>query len=76
MLEGRKPISLEVYNNGLQRVKEISAVASRIVQLEREREDCKAEILRLQTQKESLSPWLGLDISLRMKGTRCTSVFI
>ena len=57
-------------------MKEISAVASRIVQLEREREDCKAEILRLQTQKESLSPWLGLDISMRMKGTRSTSVFI
>lgn len=76
MLEGRKPISLEVYNNGLQRVKDISASASRIVQLEREKEDCKAEILRLQTQKEALSPWLGLDISMRMKGTGSTSIFI
>ena len=76
MLEGRKPISLEMYNDGLQRVKEISAAASRIVQLERDREDCKAEILRLQTQLEALTPWLSLDISMRMKGTRSTSVFI
>lgn len=76
MLEGRRPISLEAYNSGLQRVTEIGSVASRIVQLEREREDCKAEILRLQTQLESLTPWLGLDISMRMKGTRSTSVFI
>ena len=76
MLEGRRPISLEAYNSSLQRVTEIGSTASRIVQLEREREDCKAEILRLQTQLESLTPWLGLDISMRMKGTRSTSVFI
>lgn len=76
MLEGRRSISLEAYNSNLQRVTEIGTAASRIVQLEREREDCKAEILRLQTQLESLTPWLGLDISMRMKGTRSTSVFI
>lgn len=76
MLEGRRSISLEAYNSNLQRVTEIGTAASRIVQLEREREHCKAEILRLQTQLESLTPWLGLDISMRMKGTRSTSVFI
>lgn len=76
MLEGRKPISLQDYQQGLQRVKDSAAAAGHIVQLERNREECSAEIIRLQTQLEALEPWLGLDISMRTKGTRSTTAFI
>lgn len=76
MLEGRKPISLQDYQQGLQRVKDSATAAGHIVQLERSREECSAEIIRLQTQLEALEPWLGLDISMRTKGTRSTTAFI
>ena len=76
MLEGRKPISLQDYQQGLQRVKYSATAAGHIVQLERSREECSAEIIRLQTQLEALEPWLGLDISMRTKGTRSTTAFI
>lgn len=76
MLEGRKPISLQDYQQGLQRVKDSATAAGHIVQLERSRDECSAEIIRLQTQLEALEPWLGLDISMRTKGTRSTTAFI
>ena len=60
----------------MQKQEEILKAASRIVLLKKEITDQRAEITRLQTQLDSLMPWYGLDISMRVKETRSTRVFI
>ena len=74
--QGRRPISLEDYRAYLTRVTETGSAAHDIVGLARELEDCKADIVRLQAKLETLKPWLGLDISMRTRGTRETAAFI
>ena len=74
--QGRRPISLEDYRTYLTRVTETGSAAHDIVGLARELEDCKADIVRLQAKLETLKPWLGLDISMRTRGTRETAAFI
>ncbi|MCR5304163.1 MAG: V-type ATP synthase subunit I, partial [Lachnospiraceae bacterium] len=56
-----------------------SAIAdkvSAILDLKRRLDDSKADIIRLITQEETLTPWLALDIPAGMKGTRNTSFII
>ena len=60
----------------LTRVTETGSAAHDIVRLARELEDCKADIVRLQAKLETLKPWLGLDISMRTRGTRETAAFV
>ena len=76
MLEGRRSLSLEDYENRVKEREEISKIASRIVLLQKEIGDQKAEIVRLQTQIEALTPWYALDISMRVKETKNARVFI
>lgn len=75
-LEGRRPLTLEQYEQGVQKQEEVLKAASRIVLLKKEITDQRAEITRLQTQLDALMPWYGLDISMRVKETRSTRVFI
>ena len=75
-LEGRRALTLTQYEQGVQKQEEILKAASRIVLLKKEITDQRAEITRLQTQLDSLMPWYGLDISMRVKETRSTRVFI
>lgn len=75
-LEGRRPLTLEQYEQGVQKQDEVLKSASRIVLLKKEITDQRAEITRLQTQLDALVPWYGLDVSMRVKETRSTRVFI
>src|SRR5699024_3070431 len=75
-LEGRRRISPEEYGNSAERVADTGAAAYSIIKLARELEDCRAEQLRLHSKLEELAPWLELDISMELRGTRETAVFI
>ena len=75
-LEGRRRISPEEYGKSAERVADTGAAAYSIIKLARELEDCRAEQLRLHSKLEELAPWLELDISMELRGTRETAVFI
>lgn len=76
VLTGRKPITVEQYDETALAAPEVTKAASRIVALGKKITDSQAEILRLDAQIEALQPWLGLDVSMRTIGTNSTSVFI
>ena len=74
--EGRQTISVEDYYNFVAHDNEIMNVAYDINALQKEISDKKADIIRLETQKESLSVWEKLDISVRFPGTKKTKTFV
>ena len=76
MLHGRKALSVENYYTFVDEAEEIMRVAYRIVSLEKTIADNQAEIARLQTQLDALSPWMALDIPMRCKGTQKTAALI
>jgi V/A-type H+-transporting ATPase subunit I len=75
-LSGRTELSVEVYDAFNEKYKQTVDTAKRIIELSKIIAENKAEILRLQTQVEILSPWINLDIPLNFKGTRLTKGFI
>ncbi|MDR1253404.1 MAG: V-type ATP synthase subunit I [Oscillospiraceae bacterium] len=75
-LAGKKRISLEHYNKSAKECDKVLGVAHKIINLKREITEKEAEIIKLSTQLEALSPWMSLDISMRFKGTKFTRAFI
>ncbi len=47
-----------------------------ILRKEKQIEELKTDILRLQLRIEALRPWLSLDVSMRFAGTKSTKAFI
>ncbi len=47
-----------------------------ILRKEKQIEELKTDILRLELRREALRPWLKLDVSMRFAGTRSTKTFI
>lgn len=76
VLNGRTEVSISFYDEFYKKHDEILRIINRIVSLERTAAENKAKVVNLQLQMESLKPWIGLDISIDLKGTKCTSVFI
>lgn len=76
VLNGRKELPLEVYQSFHEDYESITDIAKRIIKLEKVIAENKAEALKLQTQIETLKPWLKLDIPLNFKGTKYTTSFI
>ncbi|MDF2608697.1 MAG: hypothetical protein K0R92_171 [Lachnospiraceae bacterium] len=76
MLNGREELATEDYNAFSPKHDEVLRIAKRIVMLAKEIAENNAEILRLGTQIEMLSPWISLDIPMNFKGTKYTSSFI
>lgn len=76
MFAGRTPISVAQYEQTAEAAGKNTRLASRIVALGNKITDNQADILRLEAQIEALQPWLKLDISMRMIGTRSANVFI
>ncbi len=76
MLAGRQAITAEQYEKTAQEASSLSKKAAHILLLDKKIADSQAEVLRLEAQIEALNPWLGLDVSMRTKGTQSTSVFI
>lgn len=76
MLEARKSVSSEVYDNFYPKYEPVKRVASRIFNLEKAIAEHKAEIVKRKIQIETLVPWTNLDIPLDFKGTRLTAGFV
>lgn len=74
--EGRKEISVEDYYNFVSNDTEIMRIAYDIYNLQKQISDKKADIIRYETQKESLLLWKTLDISMSFTGTKTTTAFI
>ncbi len=47
-----------------------------ILRKEKQIEELKTDILRLELRREALRPWLKLDVSMRFEGTKSTKTFI
>lgn len=75
-LKGRDELSPELYYKYAAETEEIMRVANRVTALDKEISEQKAEIVRLEFLKESLVPWLGLDVSMNFGGTKKTAAFI
>ncbi len=74
--EGRREMSLEDFASNVKRREAIMKDVQDILRLEKELIQAKADIPKIQTQIEALSPWLTLDLPLSYKGTKKTAVFI
>lgn len=75
-LQGRSEITTETYDAFSSRYESTVRVAHRINALNKEIVETNAEILKLHTQMEILTPWMGLDIPMNFTGTKQTASFI
>ncbi len=76
VLKGKSTLSEEEYEQFCIENDQAITIASDICVLEKQIAEQKAEILKLQVEKETLSSWTNLDIPLNYKGTKFTSSFI
>lgn len=76
MFEGRKSLTVNDYYTFVDDSSEIMRVAYEVIAAKKSISDNKAEIIRLESQIESLKPWQSLDISMRFVGTDHTKAFI
>lgn len=76
VLKGKSTLSEEEYQKLCKESELAVSMANDICTLEKEISEQKAEILRLQVEKETLALWTSLDIPLNYKGTKYTAAFI
>ncbi len=76
MLNGRKVVSSEEYDAFKEKHEPTVRKANRIIALNKEIAECRAEIQRLEVQSEMLKPWTSLDIPLQFSQTAFTKSFI
>lgn len=76
MLNGLKEASIEEYDSFRDKYQSTVKIVNRILALSKEIAENKAEIVKLETQIEILTPWVLLDIPMNFEGTRYTKSFI
>lgn len=74
-LEGRRIIGADEYYRFVDDADEIMHVADDCQELDRENAELAAELVRIDTQLDALSPWLSLDVPLGFYGTKRTRAF-
>lgn len=74
--EGRETISVDKYYSSAKECAECMNVVSQINAQYKEIADTKAEIIRKESQIESLKPWSNLDIPMTYSGTKRVAAFI
>lgn len=75
-LAGKPLIDRELFEKVTQNQDNFIETARRIVALDKQIAEQKANVLKLQNQMEALVPWLGLTVPVSFSGTRKTSVLI
>ncbi len=75
-LEGRKAISEAEYRAFEAHCEETLEMVNRISGLSKQIAEQNAETVRLQTQLDTLVPWLPLEVPMQFKGTAHTAAFI
>lgn len=75
-LVGRDSISKEDYYEFVDNAQEIMRIAYTICDAQNTISEKKTEIVRLTLKKDSLKPWMNLDVNMNFKGTKFTKAFI
>lgn len=75
-LEGKPLIDRELFAKAARSQDNYIETAHRIVSLDKQIAEQKANILKLQNQMEALVPWMGLTVPVSYTGTRRTAVLI
>ncbi|MCR5774525.1 MAG: V-type ATP synthase subunit I [Lachnospiraceae bacterium] len=74
--EGRTPISVEDYEANVKKRDNAMRYVNEIILLDKEATEAKADVPRLTTQIEALTPWSTLNYPLSFSGTKKTVAFI
>lgn len=75
-LNGRAEITVNQYDEFSEKYDKVIHTVRRISTLAKTIAENKAEILKLNTQAELITPWMGFDVPLNFTGTKYTSSFI
>lgn len=75
-LAGKPLIDRELFGKVTQNQDNFMETARRIVALDKQIAEQKANALKIQNQMEALVPWMGLTVPVSFSGTRKTSVLI
>lgn len=75
-LWGRKPIKIKESDAFSQKRNDVLKAAQRILALDREVAEAKADIIKLEAREKALEPWMRLPVPQTFKGTKKTTVFI
>lgn len=75
-LNGRKAVSKEDYNSFRTIYEQTLRTANHIIAYTKQIAECKADILKYETQAAILEPWTGLDIPIDFSSTKYTRSFI
>ncbi len=76
MFEGRRTLSVSDYEKVENNSNSTIKIARKIVSLNKHISDLGADIIRNQAAIEALVPWKSLDISMRLKKTDSSSIFL
>lgn len=75
-LEGKKTISAAQYYESVKVQEKVIGQVNRILSLQKEIADAQAAAVRAGVTKESLTPWLSLDVPMNTRGTKSTAVIL
>ena len=75
-LAGKELIDDASFDKVVESQQDCMAVARKIVRNEKEISECSGNILKNENQKESLVPWMNLDVPMSFTGTNKTAAFI
>lgn len=75
-LEGKALVDKETYEKALKDKNVALSVANRLLDLKKQIAEKRAAIVKLETQIESLLPWLPLDVPMNCRGTRSIGMLI
>ncbi len=75
-LAGKELIDDASFDKVVESQQDCMAVARKIVRNEKEISECSGNILKNENQKESLVPWMNLDVPMSFTGTDKTAAFI
>ncbi|BCJ94779.1 V-type ATP synthase subunit I [Anaerocolumna cellulosilytica] len=75
-LNGRAEVMVQSYDTFTEKYSAVVHTVNRILALVKSVAENKAEIIKLESQAEMLSPWSTLDIPLNFNGTKSTGSFI
>lgn len=75
-LEGKALAEAEQFENIKENAQKVLGDAKQLLALNKQIAENKAGILKLETQIESLAPWINLDVPMDCKGTQKTAVLI
>lgn len=75
-LEGKRPVERKLFEGTAAKEVALMESAAELVELSKEIAEAKGDILKLENQIESLSPWMPLDVPMSLEGTARTAMLL